>query len=63
MENRNQENVENVIEYGVKEIKSDEGYMAHFGQQYKLEQTIENGVKHTFVQFWVDDTRYILKSV
>jgi hypothetical protein len=35
MENRNQENVENVIEYGVKEIKSDEGYMAHFGQQYK----------------------------
>jgi hypothetical protein len=50
MENRNQENVENVIEYGVKEVKSSK-------QRYKSEQTIENGVKHTFVQFWIDDTR------
>ena len=36
------------VEDGVKEIKSDEGYLPHFGQQYKAKQTIQNGVKDTF---------------
>jgi hypothetical protein len=39
--------VDEVIETGVKEIKSDKGYLPHFGQQYKANQTIENGVKET----------------
>jgi hypothetical protein len=31
----------------VKDVKSDEGYMNYFKQQYKAERTIEDGVKDT----------------
>jgi hypothetical protein len=47
MENRNQENVEDVIQYGVKETKRNyEG-----SRKQRTKDTIENGVKATFVQF------------
>jgi hypothetical protein len=39
--------VDDIIQNGVKETKSDEGYLTHFTQQYKAEQTIEKGVKET----------------
>jgi hypothetical protein len=39
--------LDDVIENGVKDVKSDEGYMNYFKQQYKAERTIEDGVKDT----------------
>ena len=37
--------VENAIQNGVKKVSSDEGYMNHFKQIYRAEQTIQNGIK------------------
>jgi hypothetical protein len=37
--------VEDVIQNGVKKVSSDEGYMNHFKQIYRAEQTIQNGIK------------------
>jgi hypothetical protein len=39
--------LDDVIENGVKKVKSDEGYMNHLKQQHRAEQTIEDGVKDT----------------
>jgi predicted transcriptional regulator len=39
--------IEDAIENGVKDTKSDEGYMNHLKQQHRAEQTIEDGVKET----------------
>jgi hypothetical protein len=49
---------EDVTEYeivGVKKIISDNGYMNHFKQSYRAEQTIEKGIKE--LKVWKSDRR------
>jgi predicted peroxiredoxin len=57
-----QDNVEDTIENGVKQVKSDKGYMNHFKQIYRAERTIENGVKHTMWSNDDDDVKDTIKN-